>query len=329
MYTLTDRFGRVIRDLRISVTDRCNFRCSYCMPAGYVPRPQRDILSFEEIVRLVTLCLPLGVQKVRLSGGEPLVRRDTTDLVAGLARLPGLQDLAMTTNGHFLQAHLSRLHRAGLQRLNISLDSLQRDRFHAMTGVDGLPTVLNAIEAASSEGFAPLKINCVAVRHQNEDELVDFASFARKTGHTVRFIEFMPLDSARAWDRSLVVGGQEILARIQSRYPLVRLPARQTGETALRYGFADGNPGEIGIVAPVTMPFCGQCNRLRVTADGKIKTCLFSLQEHDIKTPMRSGASDAELRALLMTIVMGKEKGHRINEPDFTPPERTMSCIGG
>lgn len=326
---LSDKYGRVIRDLRISITDRCNFRCGYCMPDGFVPKAHRDILTFEEIERLVRIFTRLGVDKVRVTGGEPLLRRGATHLVSMLARVEGVRDLAMTTNGWFLAQHARALRDGGLTRLNLSMDSLRRDRFKRMTGVDALPRVLEGIEAATAAGFSPLKINCVVMRGENDDEVADFADFARRTGHTMRFIEFMPLDSGHGWSRDKVVGGREILASIEQRHRLVPLARRTISETAMRYTFADAPGPEIGIIAPVTMPFCGQCNRVRVTADGQIRNCLFSHSEHGLLGPMRDGATDAQMMDLIASIILRKEAGHRINEPDFEQPARTMSCIGG
>jgi cyclic pyranopterin phosphate synthase len=326
---LADKFGRVIRDLRISITDRCNFRCGYCMPDGFVPKAQRDILSFEEIERLVRLFVSLGVEKVRVTGGEPLLRRNVLQLLQMLRAIPGVRDLAMTSNGWFLGQHVEALRAAGVDRLNLSMDSLDREKFKRLTGVDALERVLSSMEAATAVGFFPLKINCVVMRGENDDEVADFAAFARRTGHTVRFIEFMPLDSAKAWSRDRMVGGREILARIEERYALEPMDARSKAETARRYRFKDGAPGEIGLIAPVTMPFCGQCNRLRVTTDGKIRNCLFSLYEHDLMTPLRDGASNDELASVIRACVAEKEAGHKINQPDFEQPARTMSCIGG
>lgn len=329
MQELHDTNGRVIHDLRISTTDRCNFRCTYCLPEGIVPQPHDEILTFEEIARLVRVFADLGVHKVRVTGGEPLLRRDTARLLAMIAATPGVSDLALTTNGWLLTRFVDEIKAAGVRRLNISLDSLRRDRLRQMTGVDALPRVLEGIEAATRAGFSPLKINCVVIRGENDDEVADFADFARAHGHAMRFIEFMPLDSGRAWDRAKMVPGREVLARIEERHRLVALPTRSPSETAVRYGFADGGEGEIGIIAPVTAPFCGRCNRVRVTADGHIRTCLFSTREHPLKDGMRGGWSDDELKAAIIDVVHHKEPGHRINEPDFQQPARTMSCIGG
>ncbi|NDD29153.1 MAG: GTP 3',8-cyclase MoaA [Proteobacteria bacterium] len=326
---MVDKFGRVIRDLRISITDRCNFRCTYCLPEGVTPRPHDEILSFEEITRLVTVLTSLGVEKVRVTGGEPLLRRDAPQLLGMISAVPGVRDLALTTNGWFLARHIDALKAAGIHRLNISLDSLRPDRFRRMTGVDALSRVLESLEVAVRAGFAPLKINSVVIRGENDDEVTDFADFALTTGHTMRFIEFMPLDSGRAWDRSKMVSGREIVERISARHRLVPVERRTPSETALRYRFAERPEVEIGVIAPVTQAFCGRCNRIRITADGQVRTCLFSTAEHDLKAFMRGGASDDALRQRLLSIVLRKEAGHRINESDFEQPERTMSCIGG
>jgi len=325
---LRDRFGRVIRDLRISITDRCNLQCRYCLPERIAFTPREGILRYEEILRLVRLTAGLGVRKVRVTGGEPLLRRDVTGLLQQIHAVAGLDEVALTTNGLLLARLAPALRAAGVARLNVSLDSLRRDRFADLTGVDALPRVLDGIEAASAAGFYPLKINCVVIRGRNDDEVGDFADFARRTGHRVRFIEFMPLDSAQAWDRSRVVGLPEIVGRLAARYPLVAVPRSHASETAQRYTFAD-NPAEIGIIAPITTPFCGQCDRLRITADGHVRNCLFATSEPDLLGPLRSGAPDEALVAVLRCIVADKQPGHRINAPDFAPPARSMSRIGG
>ena len=329
MNVLQDKLGRVIRDLRISITDRCNFRCTYCLPEGVVARPHGEILTFEETARLVRLLVALGVDKVRVTGGEPLLRRNAPRLLAMIATIRGVADLALTTNGWFVPHLIDDIKASGVQRLNISIDSLRRDRFRQMTGVDALPQVLEGIEAAVRAGFSPLKLNCVVIRGENDDEVADFADFALAGGHAMRFIEFMPLDSGRTWDRAKMVPGQEVLARIAERHRLVPLPSRAAAETAARYAFAAGGEAEIGIIAPVTAPFCGRCNRVRVTADGKLRTCLFSTVEHDLMAGLRGGWSDEALTRRIIDIVHHKEPGHRINEPGFEVPSRTMSRIGG
>ncbi|HVR44567.1 MAG TPA: GTP 3',8-cyclase MoaA [Thermoanaerobaculia bacterium] len=327
--TLRDSYGRTIGDLRISITDRCNFRCTYCIPVENIEWKRREeILRYEEILRLARIFAGFGVRKLRVTGGEPLLRPDVVSLLERLAEVEGIADLALTTNGKLLARFAPALRAAGVQRLNVSLDSLRPERFHRMTQRDSLGEVLEGIEAAVEAGFHPVKINAVVIRGVNDDEIVDFARFAAETGHAVRFIEFMPLDSGHAWSMDQVVPGKEIVATLRESMELVPLAPRSAAETATRWGFP-GSGGEIGVIAPVTAPFCGNCNRIRLTADGQVRTCLFSMQEYDLKTPMREGASDAELETLLMAAVGAKEQGHRINRSDFVQPARTMSCIGG
>jgi cyclic pyranopterin phosphate synthase len=326
---LLDSFGRIIGDLRISITDRCNFRCTYCIPVeNVVWKKKSEILSYEEISRLVSIFASFGISKVRVTGGEPLLRPDVTTLIEEIAAVEGIEDIALTTNGKLLPAFADDLRRAGVKRVNVSLDSLRAERFLKLTQRDALREVLNGIDAAKRAGFSPVKINAVVIRGVNDDEVVDFAAFARETGHAVRFIEFMPLDSGHQWSREQVVSGAEIRSKIAEVFPLVPVDPSHAAETAMRFRFADA-PGEIGIIAPVTAPFCGNCNRVRLTADGQLRTCLFSLVEHDLKTPLRDGASDAELGRIIAAAVWNKERGHRINESDFQQPQRTMSCIGG
>ena len=330
--TLKDSFGRTIRDLRISVTDRCNFRCFYCLPHGEPPIAPKDrMLSYEEIELAAELFVSLGIEKIRLTGGEPMMRRDIETLVEKLARLRtrGLRDLAMTTNGYFLPARAASLKRAGLDRITISLDSLRRENFQRITGTDALARVLEGIDAAKRAGLRPIKINAVIVRGYNETEVADLAAFAREHDLIMRFIEFMPLDAAYDWSRDKVVSGREIRERIEDRFPLVPIEEERGSNTAVRYRFADGAPGEIGIIAPVTEPFCGACSRIRLTADGQIRTCLFSTVEYSLRDVIRSGATRDEIIKFICRVVTKKEAGHRINEPDFTPPSRTMSFIGG
>lgn len=327
---LRDSHGRVIRDLRISITDRCNFRCFYCMPREAMEwRPKAEILSYEEIVELTAIFVSLGIDKLRVTGGEPMLRRDLEALIARLAALPGVSDLAMTTNAHFLEGRATALRESGLQRVTISLDSLTPDRFALLTGRHGLTKVLAGIDAAIAAGFSPVKVNCVVIRGINDDQVVAFAELAREKGVDVRFIEFMPLDNGQVWKRELVVPGEEVRARIGERYPLARLPGRSPSETARRWRFADGAPGEIGFINPVTQPFCGHCSRIRLTADGMIRTCLFSTTEHNIRQLLRSGASRSELVEFILAAVEKKEERHHINDIDFVQPLRTMSCIGG
>jgi len=328
---LRDAYNRVIRDLRISVTDRCNFRCFYCLPNGEPPMARKDtLLTFEETTYLAEIFVSLGIEKIRLTGGEPLVRKDVSNLAAGIAALkPQLKDLAITTNGFIFPAHAADLRKAGVDRVTISLDSLDRDKFAKMTGVDGIDKVFAAIEAARRTGFDPIKINAAVIRGHNDDEFVDFARFARENAISMRFIEFMPLDSGHEWSREMVVPGREIYDTINAVYPLKLKGASRGSETAWKYEFADGSPGEIGIIAPVTEMFCGACSRIRLTADGQIRTCLFSNIEHNLRDVLRSGASRSEIIAFIEDVVLKKEPRHYINDADFVQPSRTMSFIGG
>lgn len=331
--TLKDAHNRIVRDLRVSVTDRCNFRCFYCLPHGEPPAaPKSQMLTYEEIEAACRIFVRLGIEKIRLTGGEPLMRRDISTLIEKVSAIEGLRDLALTTNGYFLPQQAQRLRDAGLSRITISLDSLKRERFKSMTGVDVLPQVLEGIAAARGAGFARIKINAVVVRGHNEEEVADFAQFAREHDIAMRFIEFMPLDSGRGWKHETVVSGREIRERIEARFPLVALDAGgkpRGAETAARYRFADDAAGEIGIIAPVTESFCGACSRIRLTADGQIRTCLFSKTEHSLRDEMRGGASEDELIAFIRDVVFRKEAGHNIGSPAFIQPQRTMSLIGG
>ena len=336
---LRDSYGRAIRDLRVSLTDRCNFRCFYCLPHGEPPiAPKEEMLSYEEIEYVCEIFVELGIEKIRLTGGEPMLRKDIETIVAKLARFKDsdkqkhvghLQDLALTTNGYFLPERALALKNAGLDRVTISLDSLKRDVFKQMTGVDVLDKVLDGIAAAKSAALQPIKINAVIVRGHNEDEVADFAAFAREHDVKMRFIEFMPLDSGHDWARSDVVSGKEIRQRIEERFPLVRVNVDRGSDTSSRYRFADGGLGEIGIIAPVTEPFCGACSRIRLTADGQIRTCLFSTVEHSLRDVVRSGASRSEIIEFIESVVLKKEPKHFINEPGFVAPSRSMSFIGG
>lgn len=328
---LTDSYRRPIRDLRVSLTDRCNFRCFYCLPHGEPPiAPKEQMLSFEEIEYVCEIFVELGIEKIRLTGGEPMMRRDIDTVIAKLARLkPRLVDLAMTTNGYFLPGTAARLKAAGLDRITISLDSLKPDVFRQMTGVDVLARVLEGIEAARAAGLVPIKINAVIVRGHNEDEVADFARFARRYDIQMRFIEFMPLDSGHEWSREMVVPGREIRERIEEHFPLVAVGGKRGSETAARYRFADDSPGGIGIIAPVTEPFCGACSRIRLTADGQIRTCLFSTVEHSLRDVVRGGAGRQEIIEYIEGVVLKKEPRHYINDPGFLQPARTMSFIGG
>jgi cyclic pyranopterin phosphate synthase len=289
------------------------------------------MLSYEEIEDVCKIFVSMGIEKIRLTGGEPMMRRDIETIIQKLNALRpvGLQDLALTTNGYFLPDRAESLKRAGLDRITISLDSLKRDVFKQMTGVDVLDRVLAGIAAAKQAGLEPIKINAVIVRGHNEDEVADFAAFAREHDVKMRFIEFMPLDSGHEWDRSQVVSGREIRERISERFPLEPMTVKRGSETSARYKFADGANGEIGIIAPVTEAFCGACSRIRLTADGQIRTCLFSTVEHSLRDVIRSGASEDEIREFIESVVLKKEPRHFINDPGFVAPSRTMSFIGG
>ncbi len=326
--SLYDKFGRQITDLRISVTDRCNFRCVYCRSAD--PENYRDhdeILSWAELERLARIFVGLGIRKVRITGGEPLVREGVESFIARLYDF-GVQDLSMTTNGHLLAERCQRLMDAGLNRINISLDSLDPMRFEKITRTRSYDNVMRGIETVQASRLAPAKVNAVLVRGLNDDEVEAFAAFARERGVIMRFIEFMPLDADRHWSRSLVVPAAEVFQRINAQWPLEQIP-HQASETARKYRFADGAPGEIGLIAPVTQAFCGHCSRIRLTADGKLRTCLFSKEDRDLRAQLRADASDKEIIAWVNSVVMEKEAGHRINEPGFVPPSRTMVFIGG
>jgi cyclic pyranopterin phosphate synthase len=327
---LQDKFARTIKDLRISVTDRCNFRCFYCIPDEHIVwKRKQELLTYDEIVLLCKIAVSLGVEKVRLTGGEPLLRKDLELLIGRLSKIPGLRDLAMTTNGAGLKKRASALRSAGLNRITISCDSLKPETFKTITKRDALQSVLDGIDATMAAGFPPPKINCVVIRGMNDDEIPDFADFARATGACVRFIEYMPLDNGHQWDRKMLVGGREILQRIEERHQLVPIDRDSPSETALKYAFADGAPGEIGVIAPVTMPFCGACSRLRLTADGNLRTCLFSMVDHNVRARLRRGATRDQIAQFMIDTVLRKKAGHRINQPDFVQPPRTMSFIGG
>lgn len=329
---LKDSYGRAIRDLRVSLTDRCNFRCFYCLPHGEPPiAPKEQMLSYEEIEYVCDIFVSLGIEKIRLTGGEPMMRRDIETIIQKLSQLKakGLQDLALTTNAYFLPERAQELKDAGLDRVTISLDSLKRDTFKQMTGVDVLDRVLAGIKAAKQAGLEPIKINAVVVRGHNEKEVADFAAFAREHDVKMRFIEFMPLDSGHEWSNTDVVTGREIRERIEARFPLQPIDVARGSETSSRYVFADGAPGEVGIIAPVSEPFCGACSRIRLTADGQIRTCLFSTVEHSLREVLRRGASRAEIVDFIESVVLKKEPRHFINDPGFVAPSRSMSFIGG
>jgi GTP 3',8-cyclase len=327
---LQDKLGREIHDLRISVTDRCNFSCVYCKaadPKNYFPH--RDLLTWAEFLRLSRVLVGLGIRKIRVTGGEPLLREGVVDFIAGLNRIDGLTDVAITTNGYLLPEMAEELAAAGAPRITVSLDSTDPEKFAKITRTPrSFEKVMAGIDAAVEAGLRPVKVNIVLVRGFNDDEIVEFARLARRRDIVVRFIEFMPLDADHAWKRELVVTAKEIVEAIQPVFPLVEVPRHSPSETALRYRFADGQ-GELGIIAPVSIPFCGQCSRLRLTAEGKLRTCLFSMREHDVRHLVRNGATDHDIANFMQKVVHQKEPGHRINESDFVQPSRTMVYIGG
>jgi cyclic pyranopterin phosphate synthase len=326
---LVDSFDRRIESVRVSVTDRCNFRCKYCMPAEGLNWLQRtEVLTFEEIERLATILAAMGVFHVRLTGGEPLVRRDVPDLVERLVKVPGLTDLALTTNGIALRTLAGPLVDAGLRRINVSLDSLDHSRFAEITCRDMLDRVLEGLaEAERYPELRPIKVNAVAMRGFTEPEVIAFAELARRKPYVVRFIEFMPLDADRTWKKADVLTGAEIRAMIEQVYPLVRLDA-PASSTAERWGFADG-VGEMGFINPVSEPFCSSCDRIRITAEGALRTCLFANEETDLRTPLRTGASDLELETIIRNAVLNKRMKHEIGEPGFVHSDKSMSQIGG
>jgi GTP 3',8-cyclase len=325
---LIDAFGRVADDLRISVTDRCNFRCTYCMPAeGVAWLPKSELLTFEELTRLLSSFVRLGVRSLKVTGGEPTVRADLPKLIRMFREAGPDLDISITTNGMLLDRLAGPLAEAGVDRATVSCDSLLRHRFAEMTRRDALERVLAGLRAAEEAGLQPIKINTVVIAGTNDDEVVEFAGWARETGYEVRFIEYMPLDADHAWERAKVVPAARILAAIDAIYPLDA--ATHDAEPATTYRFADGAPGAIGVIASVTEPFCDTCNRLRLTAEGAFRTCLFALDETDLRDPLRSGASDDELATTIRGAVWKKWSGHRINHPDFVQPERSMSMIGG
>ena len=347
MKGLTDALGRTIRDLRISITDRCNFRCLYCLPeteeaANFYRRqsattpvpirhewkPRSNFLTYEEIARVVRIGVGLGISKIRITGGEPLLRRDVPKLTEQIAAIAGVEDLAITTNGFQFARHAEALRAAGLRRVSFSLDSLDPENFKKLTGRDGLEELLAAIRQARALGFNPIKVNAVVIRDLNDHEIEALGRFAREENLIMRFIEFMPLDSGRAWQKEHVVPGAEILERLQDAFELEPMDMEHASATANRWRFKTGT-GEIGLITPVTEPFCGQCNRIRLTADGQIRTCLFSLHEHDLKSQLRGEATDAEIAEWLAAVVLRKEERHHIGETDFEQPDRTMSAIGG
>lgn len=328
--TLIDSHGRTIRDLRISLTDRCNFRCVYCMEPDVRFKNPDELLTTDEVVRLARIAASLGVRKIRLTGGEPTLRPDLERIIAGI-RATASVEIAITTNGVLIDRARARSWKhAGLDRVTLSLDSLDEKRFARITRSTAAPgDVLAAAQACIDAGLTPVKINAVLVRGCNEDEAPALAGIAREMGVEVRFIEFMPLDSGRHWDPSLVVTAEEVLRAINERFPLTPTNEDGASSTATTYRFADGAPGLIGIVAPVSRPFCGACSRLRITADAKVRPCLFSREEWDLMPLLRGGAEDPDVAEFLHNVTWTKQKGHGISKPGFTPPERPMSAIGG
>jgi cyclic pyranopterin phosphate synthase len=326
--SLVDSFGRVARDLRVSVIDRCNFRCRYCMPAeGLNWLKKEETLSAVEIERLVRVFVGLGVRAVKFTGGEPTVRPDLPELVQRVRALGEHLDLSLTTNGYLLDRLAATLRRAGLNRATVSCDSLLAHRFAEMTRRDALHRVTTGLRAAEAAGFDPIKLNCVVVRGSNDDEVIDFARLARRTGYEVRFIEYMPLDADLSWDRSRVVPSGELRRTISRTFPLT--PVGDGDQPATLFRFADGAPGAVGFISSVTEPFCESCDRLRLTADGRLLSCLFAMEDADLRTPLRSGAQDRELQDVIRAAVRGKWAGHRIGQSDFARPSRSMSMIGG
>jgi cyclic pyranopterin phosphate synthase len=327
---LIDRFGRVHTNLRVSVTDRCNIRCFYCMPGENIRfKPRQELLTFEEIERFVRTVVRLGVNKLRITGGEPLVRSELPQLIERLAQVPGIDDLAMTTNGILLAEQAEALKRAGLHRLNISLDAMREETFLQIARREGLQRVLDGIIAARECGFEKIRLNAVSIRGLTEDEIVPLAEFARSHDFELRFIEFMPLDAEDRWQEDQVLGGDEIIDRLQGEFgPLVPAERTDRSQPAVDYRFADGS-GRIGLINPVTQPFCGDCNRLRITAEGQVRNCLFSTVEWDARALIRSGGSDREIADLVKECVASKKAGHGIDSPDFLKPRRAMFQIGG
>ncbi|MDZ4689109.1 MAG: GTP 3',8-cyclase MoaA [Planctomycetaceae bacterium] len=327
---LIDSFGRVHDNLRISVTDRCNLRCFYCMPEENVQfMPRADLLTFEEIERVARITATMGITKLRLTGGEPLVRRELHKLVELLVVIPGIHDIGLTTNGLLLTDQAQGLYDAGLRRINVSLDALSPEAFKKFTRRDGFEQVLSGIRAAQRAGFEPVKINAVSVRGMTEDEIVPFGHFARETGCEVRFIEYMPLDAENHWERGKVLFAHEILERLsQEIQPLLPLPDQDPRAPATDYEFADG-VGRIGFIASVSQPFCMSCNRIRLTAEGKIRNCLFSLEETDLRDMLRGDGRDEDIATAIRDSVRVKKEGHEINTARFIQPLRPMHSIGG
>jgi cyclic pyranopterin phosphate synthase len=331
MEPLVDSYGRRIKSMRISVTDKCNFRCTYCMPAEGLPWLKKaEILSFEEIVRIARIAVSLGIEQIRLTGGEPLVRRDVPELVRQLHTIEGLRSLSITTNGILLKQQARALAEAGLTRINVSLDSLQREKFAKLTRRDQLDRVLEGLEELQKyPSIHPVKINAVAVRGFSEDEVLDFVRFARDKAYVMRWIEFMPLDADQLWRKEDILTGGEIKSIIEAAYgPLVPITSSNPSETARRYTFSDGI-GEVGFINPVSEPFCASCDRIRLTADGQLRTCLFATEETDLRAILRSGADDNVVAATIRQAVWHKELKHYIGDKRFKRANRSMSMIGG
>jgi cyclic pyranopterin phosphate synthase len=327
---LVDRFERVIENLRISVTDRCDLRCVYCLPdedIEWVPRA--EILTLEEISRISRVAVEQGVRKIRITGGEPLLRRDLETLIAYLRAIPGLRDVSLTTNGTQLARKAEALYKAGLHRINVSLDTLHPGTFFRMAQRQRLEAVLEGLETAQKVGMHPIRINTVPIRGVNDGEILNFARLTRERGYEWRFIEFMPLEAGQVWGPERLVPGEEVRERIHALYPLELDPTTHPSQPARDYLFADGAPGKVGFINTVTQPFCERCNRIRLTADGKLRTCLFSLDDIDLLDPLRSGATDEDLAAILVAAVGRKEQKHHITDGLFVKPARTMSRIGG
>ncbi|HSP07749.1 MAG TPA: GTP 3',8-cyclase MoaA [Acidobacteriota bacterium] len=327
MERLVDQFGRIATDLRISVTDRCNYRCVYCMPTHVEWLPKAQILTFDEVEFLARLFVRLGVNQIRLTGGEPLVRRDVHLLAARIAKIEGLEDLSITTNGYHLKELARPLKDAGITRLNVSLDTLRADRFAEITRNDSFSRVMAGIDAARDAGFDPIKINCVAIRGFNDDEIADFLRWGRDNRLQIRFIEFMPLDGDHNWNRNRVLTRDEILDKAREAGEIQEIFEHQPAP-ATKYSFASGD-GQFGVIPSVSHPFCENCTRIRITAEGKFRNCLFAIQETDLRGPLRAGGGEEELERLIRATVFEKWAGHKINQPDFLQPKRAMYAIGG
>ena len=327
---LVDAFGRVATDLRVSVTDRCNLRCTYCMPAeglDWLPKP--ELLTFEELTRVIGIAVGLGIRSVRLTGGEPLLRRGLPELVAQVAALEPRPRIAMTTNGLGLDRLARPLKDAGLDRVNVSLDTIDRDAFARLTRRDRLDDVVRGLEAAAAAGLEPVKVNAVAMRGVNDESVADLLQWCLDRGYELRFIEQMPLDADHRWERSTMVTQREILERLGERFTLTPTSVDTRGSAPAETWLVDGGPAVVGVIASVSQPFCGACDRMRLTADGQLRSCLFARSEHDLRTPLRSGASDAELADQMVRLMAVKKAGHGIDDPSFLQPARPMSAIGG